>query len=298
MSDMLVALNTFVRVADGLSFSRLAELTGTSHTTVARRMDQLERHFGARLLNRTTRRLALTPEGVRLLDHARAVLEAMERAEGEFSEATGVCGTVRVGVTTALGLYYAERLHILTDRHPGLRIEFAVADWQSGLLESGVDLALRVGAPAPEALTTMHLGEIQRVLVASPDYLEKHGEPDTVDALMGHDCIAYGYGPAPTVWELGSKQLRVSSRFRANSSEAVYRAVMHGIGIALLPEIQVRDALRSGALSPILSKVEIAPLHLSIEHRFTHTRVPSQVRLAQAFLVDTFPATDPNTGRK
>lgn len=292
MSDLLLALRTFVRIADGLSFSRIAALSGASHTSVARRLDQLEAHFGARLVNRTTRRLTLTPEGLQLIDHARAVTEAMDHAEAEFGGGVSVRGIVRVGVTTALGLFYVDRLGDLTARHPDLRLEFALADWQAGLAESGMDLALRVGAPVPEAASIIPLGKIARVLVAAPGYLAGHGTPATAAALTDHECIAYGYGPTPTVWEINDVRFRVSGRFRANSSEAVYRAVVSGLGIGLLPEIQVRSALATGLVHLVLPDVMITPLHLSIEHRYAGTVMPARVRIVRDYLTDTFPNAD------
>ena len=287
MSDLVLALRTFARVAEGLSFSRLAEITGASHTTIARRIDQLEAHFGVRLLDRTTRRLTLTPEGLRLVEHARAVVEAMEHTEAEFAAEREITGTVRVGVTTALGLHYADRLADLHARHPQLRIEFAMSDWQTPLAAAGVDIALRVDSPAEAALEP--LGAIGRVLVAAPAYIAARGAPRSPAALRDHDCIAYGYGPAPTVWDIAGERLRVSGGFRANSSEAVFRALVGGLGIGLLPVIRARAALAAGALVPVLPDVPIAPLHIALEHRYAGMRMPARVRALRDFLVEAFP---------
>ena len=290
MTDMIEALRTFVRVGERLNFSAVAIELNASHTTIARRIDFLETRFGARLFHRSTRALALTDEGLRLLDHGRAILEDVEQAELDLSQRdAGVRGVVRVGVTTALGLHYAEHLATLHARHPSLRIEFAVADWRNNMAEEGLDLALRVGETSPGMEGIALLGAIDRVLVAAPVYLEERGAPDRPEDLYRHECIAYGYGPSPAVWDVSGLRLRVSGCFRANSSEAVYRAVLSGIGIGLLPLIQVQRDLAVGGLRPLLDRFTIDPLIVSVVHRFGRTGLPPRIRVIRDFLIEHFP---------
>ena len=290
MTDMIEALRTFVRVGERLNFSAVATELNASHTTIARRIDFLEARFGARLFHRSTRALALTDEGLRLLDHGRAILEDIKQAEIDLGQReTGVRGVVRVGVTTALGLHYAERLAALHACHPNLRIEFAVADWRSNMAEDGLDLALRVGELPPDREAVVPLGPVDRVLVAAPAYLEERGAPDRPEDLHRHECIAYGYGPSPAVWDVGGLRLPVSGCFRANSSEAVYRAVLSGLGVGLLPHIQVRRDLAGGKLMPLLSGFTIDPLVLSVVHRFGRAGLPPRIRVVRDFLIEHFP---------
>ncbi len=295
MTDMMLALRTFARVADRLSFTEAARQTHASHTTVARRIDFLEAHFGVRLLHRTTRQLALTEEGERLLDHARTILDEMEHVEADLTGHAGdagLRGVVRVGVTTALGLHYADRLIELIDAHPALRIEFAMADWQAKLAEEGLDLALRVGETSTEGGHLYPLGSLRRVLVAAPAYMARRPAPATARDLVAHECITYGYGPHRALWEVDGLELRVSGAFRANSSEAVHRAVASGLGIGLLPLIQVRDELDAGSLARILPRAVIPALRLSAACRFPGPRIPARVRVVLDFLKATFPDRD------
>lgn len=290
MTDMIEALRTFVRVGERLNFSAVATELNASHTTIARRIDFLEARFGVRLFHRSTRALALTDEGLRLLDHGRAILEDIEQAEVDLSQGeTGVRGVVRVGVTTALGLHYAEHLASLHARHPSLRIEFAVADWRSNMAEEGLDLALHVGELPPGTEGIIPLGPIERVLVAAPTYLHERSAPKRPEDLLRHECIAYGYGPSPAMWDVGDLRLRVSGCFRANSSEAVYRAVLSGLGIGLLPYIQVRHDIGAGRLQPLLADAAIDPLMLSVVHRFGEAGLPPRIRVVRDFLIDHFP---------
>jgi DNA-binding transcriptional LysR family regulator len=296
MSDLLLNLQTFVRVAERLSFSAVAGQSHASHTTIARRIGQLEEHFGIRLFRRSTRRLLLTREGERLLDHARRLVAEMANIEAELAGTRAVRGVVRVGVTTALGLHYADRLAALTGRHPQLRVEFAVADWQESLVESGMDLALHVGDPAPEAMGIVPLGLVHRRLVASPSYVAEHGAPRLAEDLRHHQCITYGYGAMPAVWEVDGAALRVGGSFRANSSEAVLRAVLSGLGIGLLPAIQVAAAIAETRLEPVLPEASISPLVLSVRHRFNADGLPERVRAVLDFLVDEFPSPSEGNG--
>ncbi|MDH7638647.1 LysR family transcriptional regulator [Sphingomonas oryzagri] len=297
MSDLYQNLQTFARVAERRSFTAVAAESHASHTTIARRIDQLEAHFGVCLIHRSTRKLTLTAEGERLLNHAQRVVAEIANVEADLAGSTAIRGVVRVGVTTALGLHYTDRLAHLIDRHPGLRVEFAVADWQDSLIESGVDLALRVGDPAPEALGVEPLGLIERRLVASPAYLARRGVPAGVRDLTHHDCITYGYGAMPAVWDIDGDTQRVQGPFRANSSEAVHRAALGGLGIALLPHIQVAPAIAAGHLAIVLPDAVVAPLVLSIGHRFRAMGVPQRVRAVIGFLRDEFPRASHPLGK-
>jgi DNA-binding transcriptional LysR family regulator len=293
MSDLIAALRTFARLSEKLSFSAVATETNASHTTIARRIDFLEQHFGVRVLVRSTRRLTLTDEGERLLEHARAVLDELEQAETDLSPGrTQARGVVRVGVTTALGLHYAERVGVLYARHPELRVEFAVADWQRDMQQEGLDLALRVGERAEDALIARPLGLVHRILVAAPAYLQAMGRPARPEQLPAHQCVVYGYGPTPVFWEVGGVSYPVAGFFKADSSEAVRRAVLSGLGVALLPHLLVAEDLAAGRLEQLLQGVEIEPLRLAVVRPATG-RVPPRVRVVLDFLVQQFPTAEP-----
>jgi DNA-binding transcriptional LysR family regulator len=290
MSDLLVALRTFVRLHELPSFSRVAQEMHASHTTVARRLDQVEAHFGVPLFHRTTRRLVPTAEADRLLVHARMMLDALDNAEADFGPARDQPrGLVRVGLTTALGLHYVERLGELTARHPGLQIDCAMTDWQRDVVEDRLDLALRVGPIGDESLVVHHLGALARRLVAHPDYLARHGVPARVDDLADHQCIAYAYGDRRARWTIDGRERVVTGVFRSDNSEAVHRAARSGLGIALLPAIRVAGDMAAGRLAPVLPDSAIAPLDIFAVHP-SHRRLPPRVRLVLDFMKAHFPA--------
>ncbi|WP_242125664.1 LysR family transcriptional regulator [Sphingobium sp. Sx8-8] len=289
MSDLLIALRTFVRLCEKPNFSRVAEEMHASHTTIARRLDQVEAHFGTPLFHRTTRRLIPTPEADRLLIHARTMLDALEVAEQDFGPLRNEpSGLVRIGFTTALGLHYVERLGELTARYPALQLDCAMTDWQRDVVEDRLDLALRVGPVGDDSLVVHRLGALPRLLVAHPDYLGRHGTPVGAEDLSTHQCIAYAYGDVPARWTIDGRERVVSGTFRSDSSEAVHRAVLSGLGIALLPAIRVRRDIEAGRLLPVLPDSSIAPLDILVVHP-SHKRLSPRARVVLDFLKTHFP---------
>ena len=289
MSDLLIAMRTFIRLCEKPNFSRVAQEMHASHTTIARRLDQVEAHFGAILFHRTTRRLIATPEADRLLIHARAMLDALDVAEQDFRPARGEPGgLVRIGFTTALGLYYVERLGELTARYPALQFDCVMTDWQRDVVEERLDLALRVGPVRDDSLVVHPLGRHPRLLVAHPAYLARHGMPASADDLSAHPCIAYAYGDVPARWTIDGRERVVGGTFRSDSSEAVHRAAISGLGIALLPAIRVRGDIEAGRLARVLPGSVIAPLDISAVHP-SHKRLPPRARVVLDFLRENFP---------
>lgn len=287
MSDLIRSLRLFVRLSEEGSFSALGRRQNLSHTTISRAIGDLEAHFGIRLFQRTTRRQTLTRDGERLLEHAVAILDQMGLAEADLAGAVAARGLVRVGVTTALGLHYAQRLDALRASHPDLMVEFLVADWREAAAGGGLDLWLQVGDA--EAQETTALGQLPRVLVAAPDYVARRGNPAAVEDLTGHDCLTYGYAARSEPWPIDGRDLRVTGFLRANSSEAVLRAVLGGLGIGLLPRIQVADDLARGLVVPVLPAAAIPPLSIFVATGFRGMRTPMRARVVMDFLVSEFP---------
>jgi DNA-binding transcriptional LysR family regulator len=290
MTDLLIAMRTFVRLCEKPNFSRVAAEMHASHTTIARRLDQVEGHFGATLFHRTTRRLIATPEADRLLVHARQILDALEGAEQDFTPVRNQpSGLVRIGLTTALGLHYVERLGELAARYPALQLDCAMTDWQRDVVEDRLDLALRVGPVSDDSLVVHALGRLPRRLVAHPAYLESHGAPKSAEDLAAHRCIAYAYGDVPARWTIDGRERVVTGIFRSDSSEAVHRAVLNGLGIALLPSVRVERDIAAGRLAPVLPDSVIAPLDIWAVHP-SHKRLTSRARVVLDFLKTHFPA--------
>ncbi|MGY4480201.1 LysR family transcriptional regulator [Bradyrhizobium sp. USDA 3364] len=255
--DLFGALGILVRVVETGSFSAVARERELSQAAVARQVSQLEEHFGVRLFHRTTRKLSLTDDGEMLLGLARPVLDGVDGLEAALGrQSASPVGLVRVGITVAASHLLAERLPTLLIDHPRLKVELVVSDRQGDLVEERLDLAMRVGEIKDASLVARRSGIAERVAVAAPSYIKRHGEPSSPADLANHTCILHSVGPNSDVWTFamqdGHKDFLVSGGFLANDVRAVHLAARAGYGIAYLALFDVFDDLRSGRLVRIL----------------------------------------------
>lgn len=255
--DLLRALGTFVRVVETGSFSAVARETGTSHSAATRLISQLEDHFGVRLFHRTTRRLSLTEDGQDLLNHARHLLEMTEDMEATLGrQRASPTGLVRIGISPAVAAVFLRQLPDMFERYPGLSVELVVGDRFGDLIEERLDLAMQRGQPADSSLVARAIGTFGRVLVAAPTYLERRGAPREPAELAQHSCVIHENGPDSTRWRFngpdGPIDVTVTGPFRTDNSDVVRRATLAGYGVAMLPELQVVDDIRSARLYRLL----------------------------------------------
>ncbi|MBE7620590.1 LysR family transcriptional regulator [Gluconacetobacter entanii] len=288
--DLLSALHSFVRVAATGSFSAVSRETGASQPTISRHIALLEAHYGATLFARTTRSLMMTEDGRSLLPHAYEVLEILETAETALGRRrASVSGLVRLGVTTAFGLYLTGKLGKLLEEHPDLSVELVMRDGFGDLVEEGLDLAVRVGSIAEGSLIARRLGSVRRYVVASSDYLARRGTPAHPRDLLNHPCIAYSYGGSRHDWHFECKGeenvVAASGPFRANSSEAVLQAVRSGLGIGMLPSFQVEEDIASGRLIHLFPEWTVPEMPFYAVHTGPRT-LPLRTRTVLDFLID------------
>ncbi|QXH36452.1 LysR family transcriptional regulator [Pseudomonas muyukensis] len=257
--DQLSAMQTFRRVVDLGSFSAAANQAGVSHTVLSRQVKNLERHLGTQLLNRTTRRLQPTEAGLLFYRHCVQILEQMQAMRLELSEhQQQPTGTLRLGVSTAFGeLELGRWLPDFVEQHPGLHIELNCTDRFIDLLEEDVDVCLRVTDHLPDSsLIARHLAASEVVLVAAPAYLERHGAPDTPEALVRHPLLGYSHLQHPQRLRLSSaaasQEIQMPRRLSANSPMALRAAAIGGLGIASFDRFIVQDALGDGRLVRVL----------------------------------------------
>lgn len=288
--DLLSALHSFVRVAATGSFSAVSRETGVSQPTISRHIALLEAHYGTTLFARTTRSLMMTEDGRSLLPHAYEVLEILETAETVLGRRrASVSGLVRLGMTTAFGLYFTSRLGELLERHPDLSVEVVIRDGFGDLVEEGLDLAVRVGDIAEGSLIARKLGVVRKWLVASPTCLARCGTPQHPRDLPEYPAIVYNYGGGRHDWHLFRDEeesvIAPSTVFRANSSEAVLSAVLADIGIGLLPEFQVREGVEEGKLVRLFPDWRIPNLPFYAVYTGPRT-LPLRTRTVLDFLVE------------
>jgi DNA-binding transcriptional LysR family regulator len=281
--DTIETLRTFVRVVETGSLSAVAREANASQSTISRQITSLEEHYGVRLFHRSTRRLSLTDDGENLHDRAMHVLGMVEGMEAALGQHTiSPTGLVRVATPVSLGLILMNRVPELMARYPGLSVELVMKDDLGDMIEERLDLAVRSGEITNLSLIKRNLGNVVRVAVASPAYLERRGLPRHPQDLAGHDCIVHQVTPADSDWRLfgpaGFVSVAVRGMLSTNNHEAVRAAALGGLGIGLLPEYQAVDDVAAGRLTRVLPEhtSEALPAYLvypSRRHLAHRTRV-------------------------
>ncbi|MEJ2575360.1 MAG: LysR family transcriptional regulator [Gammaproteobacteria bacterium] len=263
--DRFADIETFVAVVDLGSFSAAAERLGTAKSAVSRRVAQLEGRLGARLLNRTTRRLSLTDAGRALHERAKRILSDLEEAEGEVAHAEAALrGRLKVATPLSFGLLHlGPALEDFLIQHPELEVELDLNDRQVDLVSEGFDLALRIGQLTDSSLIARRISTVRRVTVASPDYLARHGTPQHPGELDRHHGLRYTNVPRQEAWSYFDAQgrpvrPRVPDRLAANNGELLADAAERGLGIAVQPTFMVHEALREGRLRAVLTDWTLA----------------------------------------
>lgn len=252
-------LEIFVEVVREGSFTTAAENLAVSKSFVSKQISALEDHLGVRLLNRTTRKIAVTDAGAAFFERARQILDDIDEAERAVMQLnTSPRGTLRISAPMIFGLRYIAPLAAkFTADHPELTVDLDFNDRQVDVLDEGFDLVIRVGQLADSSFVAKKLAPIRTLLVASPGYLSTHGTPAHPQDLANHECLQYTYQSSPTMWRFdrpnqATVHVPVSGRFRANNGDAILDACRQGLGIAGLPDFITREALATGELVEIL----------------------------------------------
>lgn len=255
----LEGLAIFARVAELRSFSRAAEELKLSKATVSKAVSRIEARLGARLFNRTSRRLALTDAGQNLAVHAAAMLAQGEAAESEaMSQSAAPRGLVRLAVPMSFGvLYIAPLLPDFFHSFPGISIDLHLSDAQVDLIGDGFDAAIRIAALPDSSLVARRLCDMPIHLVAAPTYLKAHGKPRHPLQLAEHAGLGYSYQLTPDTWRFHNKSgetasVRPSGPLRVNNGEAMLPSLIAGLGIGILPQFIMQDALAKKQLEIVL----------------------------------------------
>jgi DNA-binding transcriptional LysR family regulator len=233
------------------SLAGAARRLGIPPMVATRRLAALEQDLGVRLFHRTTRSMALTPEGEAFLPYAQALVEGELAARANLRAAReGVSGTLRVNTSTAFGRkQIAPIIPRLLRAHPALKIELELTDNVVDITGTGTDMAIRFAEPRENSLVARPLGVSPRVLVASPDYIVAHGRPCVAADLKQHACLALSEASRwPFRIEGRERQVPINARLAASSADTLHDACVHGAGITLLSHWNVRDDLRDGTL--------------------------------------------------
>src|SRR5947208_9553394 len=253
------ALAIFAKVVELRSFVAAATELALSKATVSKAVSRLEERLGARLFNRTSRRLALTDAGQKLSARAQRLLAEGEALENEaLAESMTPRGLVRFAVPMTFGVKaVAPMLPAFLEQYPEVAIDLHLSDATVDLIGEGFDAGLRIARLPDSSLIARRLCAMPRYTVAAPSYLKRHGRPTHPMHLAEHRCFGYAYLSTAGVWHYTNAageqaNVRPGGQLRVNNGEAVMPALLAGLGIADLPEFIVGDAVESGAVEVIL----------------------------------------------
>ncbi|WKE67016.1 LysR family transcriptional regulator [Gallaecimonas kandeliae] len=270
MQDRLQAMQIFLRVADLKSFTKAAADLGLSKTHVSNLVAQLEAHLGARLLHRTTRSVTLTQDGSLFVERCQPLLAEVQEVETLFQTSPGqLAGSLRVDMPIGLALgLVLPNLGDFLDRHPKLKVELSSSDRRVDLVAEGFDCVVRGGPVVDQGLIARHLADMAQCNCASPAYLARFGNPQSLNDLAGHRVVHYSQvlGAAAPEFEFqgqgGLESFPMDAVLTVNQSDSYIRACLAGLGIIQNPRHSVQPLLDSGQLVEILPKFRPPPLPL------------------------------------
>jgi DNA-binding transcriptional LysR family regulator len=259
-SDDLEAL---ARVVDRGSFAAAAEDTGLTPSGMSRAVSRLEDKLGVRVLQRTTRRLLLTPEGEALLARGRDILAALEAAEEEASAGRArPRGLVRVNMGTAFAKHrLAPKLPLFRELYPEIRLELAMSDRRVEITADELDIAIRTGPPGETSAIARRIGGMERVICASPAYLARFGHPEKPQDLLAHNCLLLTGFARLAEWPMlvdgREVRMQVSGSVTSDSADLLLDMALAGVGVVRFGDFLADQALADGRLVPLLEQFHI-----------------------------------------
>ena len=284
--DRIDLFRVFARVVESANFTRAANTLGLPRSSVSAAISELETRVGARLLHRTTRRVAPTHDGAAFYERCVRLIAEVEEAEALFRRgANDVAGKVKIDMPGRIGrLIVAPALPEFLAAHQHIEVELGVTDRAVNLVEENVDGVLRVGPLADSAMIARPIGELVLINVASPAYLARHGTPKSPGDLHAHLVVKYASPTSGRVedWEWIEQGLvrtmPARGRVTVNSAEAYIACALAGLGLIQIPAYDVRNHLDAGELIEVMSDHRAAPLPLTLLY-------PTRQQLSRRFQV-------------
>lgn len=293
MGDSLYEMSVFSKVVATGSLSAAARDLGVSTAVVSRRLAALEARLGVRLVNRTTRRLALTDEGASYLDACTRILAEIEDADAAAAaRRVEPQGVLKVALPASFGhKHIAPLIPPFAERFPKIRLALSLSDRTVNMIEEGYDLAIRIGELADSSLAARKLAPNRRVVCASPDYLQRHSIPRTPADLQQHNCLTTN--DLHMNWEYKGPDgkrgaVRVTGHYACDNWEVLREWAMAGLGVALKSTWDVRRQLEDGSLVPLLPGYDFGT-DIAIYAIYPHRRyLPAKTRVFIDYLAESF----------
>lgn len=272
--DRFQAMQVFVRVVDANSFSRAADSLGLPRATVTMIIQNLEANLQVRLLNRTTRRISLTPDGAAYYEHCARILGEVEETEASFRDAArGPRGRLRIDVPSTIGRQILiPRLCEFHCRYPEVELVIGMSDRQVDLVREAVDCVIRGGELADSTLVARRIANFKVITCAAPDYLERHGVPACVEDLADHIAVHYFSSRTGRVidWDFivdgNPMPVKMKGAVSVNDGEAYVECALQGFGLIQPAKFMVQKYLDSGALIEVLPQLSPSPIPISVAY--------------------------------
>ena len=292
--SVLPYFETFAAVVEKGSFTAAAEALGVSKSVVSKQVSLLERHLGAQLLNRTTRRLHLTQAGEVFASYSqRIMLEVREAEQSVMPLQSEPQGRLRISAPESLAMsLLPEALLRFQKQFPKLELEVHITGHFVDLIEEGIDVALRVGELEDSSLVARLLMPCNFHACASPEYLKKYGSPENPDGLSNHNCLIYSQGPQSESWffkDADGKGIhtKVDGNLRSDTGNLLMSAALNGNGIFIGPTYMVVDALKEGRLETVLD--DYAPAATGLYAVYPYSKLVSKkIRVFVDYLVEAW----------
>ncbi len=286
-------MNIFAEVARRGGFTPAARHLGLSRAQVSKAVSRLEQHLGARLLNRTTRRVSLTATGKVYLERCEAILQEIAELEDiAASHAGEPAGRILLSAPTSFGILHLSRaIPAYLEKYPAVQVSLSLTDRFVDVVAEGFDLAIRIAKLEDSSLVARRIAPGRLVFCAAPAYLERHGEPRVPQDLAIHHCLVYSNDLKPDTWRVrgpsGIESIRVNGPVCADNGDVLRSAALSGLGIALLPTFIVGADIRGGSLRQVLA--DYCPPPISIHAVFPSRRfLSARVRSFVDFLVEHY----------
>lgn len=280
----------FLKVVETGSFAEAARQLRTSSGQASKLVARLEADLGVKLLNRSTRALALTEAGQTFAERLRGLVDAFDDLDAEMHEtAISPRGRLRLTAPLSLGtIRLAPMLAGFALAYPEIALDVQFTDRIVSLMDEGFDAAIRVGEPSDTALTGRRLGLVKTLALASPGYLARRGEPMRPSDLAAHDCVIDTNRREPTRWVFpGGERVTVSGRLFLSNASACVSAAEAGLGVAYVPDFVATEAVASGSVKVVLEAYQNVPLPVNVLYPGGR-HVPAKLRVLIDFLVRAF----------
>lgn len=288
--NVLTLMETFAAVVETNSFTAAAEKLGLSKSFVSRQVSELEKNLGARLLYRTTRKLSLSEEGNQFYKHCKLIISEAENAQAEVMDSIdSPKGKIRITLPQSLIISgIGQTLIDFQYLYPDIELEIIATGKIENLVESGIDVAIRIGQLEDSSLISKRLADCRFQVVCAPSYLEKNGEPTQPSDLLNHNCLIYGDSKVNKGWPFRLPNgedvtVKVKGKLTSNDGHVIVNAMQHGLGICFGPSFLFEKQIEAGSLQLVLEKYYSPPTAVSALYPLNR-HLSKRVRILLDFL--------------